>query len=200
LALDYSQQPRRIVSTSKTIEATTATVTEMELSADDLLSFAAVSESQPTSRVATPVALPIAASTAVIVQPSLPAQEQGSAERARRSNATVVTFASLAFVVTAAVAAWLSFSGSSESPGLAANSFMTASTSFAKADEPVEEESPAPVSVVEPPVRIVNSFDKTEVFEFPAGTSKAEARAAVADILMKRALERRERFAARSTQ
>jgi hypothetical protein len=76
---------------------------------------------------------------------------------------------------------------------------MSAST-FAQADEPVEEAQPAPVSVVEPPVRIVNSFDKTEVFEFPAGTSKADARAAVADILMKRALERRQQFAARSTQ
>lgn len=40
------------------------------------------------------------------------------------------------------------------------------------------------------PVRITNSFDKSEVFEFPPGTSESEARAAVADLLLKRATER----------
>jgi hypothetical protein len=169
----------------------------MELSADDLLSFSAVSESQPTSR-AVAVAAPIVASTQIIVQRPF-VQEQAPAEGTRRSSATVVTFASLAGVAIAAVA-WFSYSGSSKSPDVSAYSSMSASSSFAKVDEPVEEEAPAPVSVAAPPVRIVNSFDKTEVFEFPAGTSKADARAAVADILMKRALERRERFAARSTQ
>jgi hypothetical protein len=166
----------------------------MELSADDLLSFAAVSESQPTSRAVT-VAAPIVASTQIVVQPP---QAQAPAQEAHRSNARVVAFASLACVVAAAVA-WFSYSGSSESSASSAYASMSAST-FAQADEPVEEAQPAPVSVVEPPVRIVNSFDKTEVFEFPAGTSKADARAAVADILMKRALERRQQFAARSTQ
>lgn len=41
-----------------------------------------------------------------------------------------------------------------------------------------------------PPVRVRNPFDKTEVFEFPAGTSKAAARDAVAETLMQRARER----------
>ena len=41
-----------------------------------------------------------------------------------------------------------------------------------------------------PIVRIRNPFDRHEVFEFPAGTSKAEARDAVAKLLMDRALER----------
>lgn len=40
------------------------------------------------------------------------------------------------------------------------------------------------------PVRITNSFDKSEVFEFPPGTSESDARAAVADLLLKRAIER----------
>jgi hypothetical protein len=93
--------------------------------------------------------------------------------------------------------AWLSYSRSSDAPP---GSWTSAAAEFAKAAEPVEEAAPTPVTVAEPPVRIVNSFDKTEVFEFPAGTSKADARAAVADILMKRALERRERFAARSSR
>jgi hypothetical protein len=41
------------------------------------------------------------------------------------------------------------------------------------------------------PVRVKNPFDDSEVFEFPPGTSDVEARDAVADVLLKRALERR---------
>jgi len=41
------------------------------------------------------------------------------------------------------------------------------------------------------PVRIKNPFDKREVFEFPPGTPKAQAREAVAKLLMERAMERR---------
>jgi hypothetical protein len=40
------------------------------------------------------------------------------------------------------------------------------------------------------PVRFSNPFDPREVFEFPPGTSRAEARDAVAEILKARALER----------
>jgi len=40
------------------------------------------------------------------------------------------------------------------------------------------------------PVRFRNPFDRGEVFTFPAGTSFTEARAEVADVLMKRAHER----------
>jgi hypothetical protein len=42
-----------------------------------------------------------------------------------------------------------------------------------------------------PPVRVRNPFDVTEVFEFPAATSKTEAREAVAKILLARAQDRR---------
>jgi hypothetical protein len=40
------------------------------------------------------------------------------------------------------------------------------------------------------PLRFANPFDHTEVFEFPAGTSKPAAREAVAEVLMKRARDR----------
>jgi len=50
---------------------------------------------------------------------------------------------------------------------------------------------PAPeLSTPPEPVQFVNPFDKREVFEFPAGTSKAEARDAVAELLYERAQER----------
>jgi hypothetical protein len=58
----------------------------------------------------------------------------------------------------------------------------------------------APVSVTPPPpsspstdatpVRFVNPFDRKEVFEFPPGTSTADAREAVAELLSQRARER----------
>lgn len=40
------------------------------------------------------------------------------------------------------------------------------------------------------PVRFVNPFDRKEVFEFPPGTSAADARQAVAELLSQRARER----------
>jgi hypothetical protein len=53
---------------------------------------------------------------------------------------------------------------------------------------------PPPASSTESaePVRFVNPFDRKEVFEFPAGTSKADARDAVAELLYERAQERRD--------
>ncbi|MBV9345951.1 MAG: hypothetical protein JO341_12235 [Gammaproteobacteria bacterium] len=51
----------------------------------------------------------------------------------------------------------------------------------------------APEAPAEPPgepVRIRNAFDRTEVFEFPAGTSEADAKAAVAQMLLSRAHDR----------
>jgi hypothetical protein len=40
------------------------------------------------------------------------------------------------------------------------------------------------------PVRFANPFDRTEVFEFPAGTSETEAREAAVEVLMERARDR----------
>jgi hypothetical protein len=56
---------------------------------------------------------------------------------------------------------------------------------------------PQPVSIVsapEPVVRVNNPFDATEVFEFPPGTSQAESRDKVAQILLQRARDRQARL------
>jgi hypothetical protein len=45
-----------------------------------------------------------------------------------------------------------------------------------------------------PTLRVVNPFDKTEVFEFPAGTSNLEGRQKVAQILMQRARDRQNQW------
>jgi hypothetical protein len=49
-------------------------------------------------------------------------------------------------------------------------------------------------SSAEPAVRVHNPFDATEVFEFPAGTSLADGRSKVAQILLQRAHERQSQW------
>jgi hypothetical protein len=43
----------------------------------------------------------------------------------------------------------------------------------------------------QPALKVINPFDASEVFEFPAGTSAAEGRDKVAQMLLARARERR---------
>ena len=50
------------------------------------------------------------------------------------------------------------------------------------------------VSSVQPAVKVINPFDATEVFEFPAGTSDAEGHEKVAQILLQRARERQSQW------
>ncbi len=50
---------------------------------------------------------------------------------------------------------------------------------------------PAPVEEAHPSVvQVINPFDSTEVFELPANTSEADARSAIAELLLQRARER----------
>jgi hypothetical protein len=43
---------------------------------------------------------------------------------------------------------------------------------------------------LEEPLRVANPFDATEVFEFPAGTTEADAQEAIAGFLIERATRR----------
>ena len=63
-------------------------------------------------------------------------------------------------------------------PGPATSAAAAAATMLARSSAPP------------PPVRFANPFDRSEVFEFPAGTSRDEARARVAAVLTQRAAER----------
>jgi len=47
-----------------------------------------------------------------------------------------------------------------------------------------------PGTSADPVVKVRNPFDATEVFEFPAGTSRAESRQKVAQLLLQRARDR----------
>ena len=53
-----------------------------------------------------------------------------------------------------------------------------------------QERAPTAPSADSETMRITNPFDRTEAFEFPPGTSKAEAREAVAKLLAERAHDR----------
>ncbi len=61
-------------------------------------------------------------------------------------------------------------------------------------EAPVSNWSPMPEAVIdeaaETPTLVTNPFDASEVFELPPGLSQDEARAMVADLLLKRASER----------
>jgi hypothetical protein len=59
-------------------------------------------------------------------------------------------------------------------------------------DSPAPEAPGLPRPVERKPVRFANPFDAKEVFEFPPGTSKAQARDAVAELLLQRALARQQ--------
>jgi len=68
---------------------------------------------------------------------------------------------------------------------------VQAQTAVGKVDAPTPAR-PAPPAVPDEPVQVqvTNPFDKTEVFNFPAGTSETDAQLAVARLLMQRAQER----------
>lgn len=135
--------------------------TEVELSAQDLMGLS------PESEIERQLADEI---------PSEPAV------RRQRSLLPVTVGVGLAIVAATAFAAFFKGSTDPAPPPKVV-------TTWHPAPEPVlMQEAPAPVA--EPPVKFRNPFDKTEVFEFPAGTSRTEARDAVAEILMQRALER----------
>lgn len=59
------------------------------------------------------------------------------------------------------------------------------------------EEAPEPDPM---PVRVQNPFDRSETFEFPPGTSETDARNLVADLLMKRAMERQAQLKTKSAR
>ena len=50
--------------------------------------------------------------------------------------------------------------------------------------------SSAQSMAVDEPLRVANPFDASEIFEFPAGTSEADAQEAVAGFLLERATRR----------
>ena len=154
---------------------------EIELSAEDILDLAAPCNN--TERTQEPVAKALS----VAATPSAPALQKCAASVAalRTMSATRVAASGMLAmgVIGALYFAVASNDGTDRSmaPERAAQAQLPAS---------------APASEGQP-VRYANPFDPKEVFEFPAGTSEAEARDAVAEMLMERAMKRQRKFDAR---
>lgn len=70
----------------------------------------------------------------------------------------------------------------------------TRQTATATANQATVQPSWAASDQKDSPVRFANPFDATEDFEFPAGTSEAEAREAIAGFLIERAMNRQARL------
>ena len=85
---------------------------------------------------------------------------------------------SLAFAAIAAGYALYSEIGSADAP-------RAATSSIAQQELPSLQSAP-----LDQPLRVANPFDASEVFEFPAGTSEADAHEAVAGFLIERATRR----------
>jgi hypothetical protein len=163
---------------------------EVELTAQDLLDLSPLplATRAAPSLVAVNAAAgqtpTIASSSAPKIAPPAAASVKAVTEP-KKSHAGAV-LATVCVVVIAAVAAGVGVVFSKE-VGAHKRPTMIAQTTIPERPDPVIEEEMPQL----PPVRVKNPFDDSEVFELPAGTSNAEARAYVADVLLKRAAERR---------
>lgn len=152
---------------------------EVELSAQDLMGLTPPAAQSPTPAPVACAAPPLekiapgpAANTESVKQ-TAPARKRISRSNALRAAAVAAAVSLVAIVSVAELAP----------------------QQRAAIKHPVSNWTPVPDPVVmeEPeiePMRVANPFDSKEVFELPAGTTEDEARAIVADMLLKRANER----------
>jgi hypothetical protein len=152
---------------------------EIELSADELLDLSRahpVAQSPSVPRVERP-------NECLVSTPP-------AAKRVTKIWHSPLVLASVGSVLLLATIATLRFE-------TAAASLQTELPSAA-AEVDAEDALEAPSEVQDTtPVRIRNPFDKSEVFEFPSGTSEQQAHDAVADMLLKRAMDRQAEYDAR---
>ena len=119
-------------------------------------------------------------------QPKSEPKQEPKSEAAKTKRSSFATACIFAGVIAVAACVMVVFSKEAFSERKL-SSPHTRSTIPAAPDPYVEEE---PLPVEEQPVLVENPFDESEVFELPAGTTKAEARAYVEEVLLKRAAER----------
>jgi hypothetical protein len=183
------------MSDSDRFDFTEEPTTEVELSAQDLLELSpsrGIEQSEYRATQST-VGSPAEESVTAVAQP---VHSHVAAAPADRRMSTSRVALALGFVVAAVMAVGALYKYST--PDRPVQSSVT--TVPQEAAPPMEESVAVVPEEKQPPVRMTNPFDKTEVFEFPPGTSKADARAAMADSLMKRAIERRDRLDVRLSQ
>jgi hypothetical protein len=114
------------------------------------------------------------------IVPGKPAHDSFVCRRTERIDfVSTLTFTALVLGITAA-SGWRALVGQPTVPAPA----VAIAVRLAPAPEPNEQPQG-------PAVQVINPFDATEVFEFPAETTESEARNAIAELLLQRAGERR---------
>jgi hypothetical protein len=163
---------------------------EMVLTPADMHLLARAAEEQ--QRAATVADSTPQATTTDSTLPSMPSQTtrtHNSASLARGALAGVaaglVIVVAIASLSTARLTTVPKSSPPPQTPKLVADA--------APAAAPATPEPSQPAVAAAQPLRFKNPFDKSEVFEFPAGTTLEEARASVADVLRQRAQDRHTR-------
>jgi hypothetical protein len=154
---------------------------EVELTAEDLLELAG-----PCGENERAHAAPEKTITAAAMPSTSALQRRATPAVARRETSLWRVAVALPFALTAIGALYFGLVLKDDSGGTSALELAP--------------QSELPASALESegkPVLFANPFDANEVFEFPAGTSEAEARDAVAEILMERAMQRQRKFDAR---
>jgi len=164
---------------------------------------AATVAASPSARAAGPVAAAVAAPTAAPAAPASSSQESVAPAISDKSSSRKATAPSLHWpaggiaaivgvtvVLSTLVALHAIAQRTSERKLLAAAA--PAPTTVVTAP-PISSPSPPATE----PMRFKNPFDRSEVFEFPPGTTPAAARQAVAELLMERARDRHVKFVER---
>jgi hypothetical protein len=121
--------------------------------------------------------------------PSMPSQitsMQSSASLARGALAGIAG-ALLIVVAIASLSTARPTTGAKPSPPHQTPRLVAAAT---QTPTPAPTGSPSPAVPEAQPLRFKNPFDRSEIFEFPPGTTLEEARASVADLLKQRAQDR----------
>jgi hypothetical protein len=159
---------------------------ELQLTSEDLLDLAHAAEA---AQLALPAESPVEPPAQNGLQDYIaPPFRDGAKTSVSEIACSTAAFAAFALFV------WWSVDhlfGQPPAPATAANS---RSSSIARPALPAVP--PLPASSQQQLVLVRNPFDRTEVFEFPPGTSKAESREKVAALLLQRARERRSQWSA----
>ena len=165
---------------------------EMVLTPADLLLLErAAEEPQPAARLPeeTP---PHAPTTIDSVLPSMPSQTSSPHKSANLTRGALAGVAgALVIVVAVASLSTARLSATAKSSPAPVTTKLVAAAAPATTTPTPTVEPPQPAAAPDPqPLRYKNPFDKSEVFEFPAGTTREEARQSVAELLMQRAHDR----------
>jgi hypothetical protein len=146
---------------------------ELVLTAEQLLELSQAAEAAEAAHAAAPV--PVPAVVAPVPRPTMPPTLHWHQTPIAKMAANTLAFVAFAWWSVSQLA------GQPQPPVTAA------ARPVAIAHQPALVTNPQQPPV---PVKVVNPFDKTEVFEFPAGTSGDESREKVAQILLQRARAR----------